>query len=261
MKYIHANSHIYSNSDRVEQTMRLILISLIVVFIGCEGKEGLMGPQGERGRQGEQGERGLVGIQGSQGPQGPEGDTSEIETRVDSLEALIEALIGNTTPLSDANDGSPVFNSPPVGLFGDIRGLDFIRIDVFNSKNWDADIDDDGVELEIAYKNNEQSSSLKMIWSDARVAARIQIYIATEAFSEEKKYDEPFFDNFFTLNSSEDKIQITFETYEPLISDEDVSTQFDGDKVVYVVVEGTVILADASSFGARTANVLDLPNR
>ena len=87
-----------------------------------------------------------------------------------------------------------------------------------------ADIDDDGVELEIVYKNNESVSSLKMIWGGPRVAARIQMYIAVESYEEEKKYDDPFIDQFFVLNSSSDKIQITFETYEPLIADEDLRT-------------------------------------
>ena len=78
--------------------------------------------------------------------------------------------------------------------------------------------------MEIVYKNNESVSSLKMIWGGPRVAARIQMYIAVESYEEEKKYDDPFIDQFFVLNSSSDKIQITFETYEPLIADEDLRT-------------------------------------
>ena len=68
-------------------------------------------------------------------------------------------------------------------------------------------------------------------------------------------------DHFFVLNSSSDKIQITFETYELLVADEDLRTQSDGDKVVDVVIEGTVVLADASSFAAITVTVLSLPSR
>ena len=144
---------------------------------------------------------------------------------------------------------------------GTIPGLDFIDINVYDSKNWDADLDDDGVELVIQFRSNDINPGDVLVWSGRQVAARIQMYIATGYYEDEKKHDDPFLYQFFVLTSNTDTIQITFETYEPLIPDEDLNTRSDGDKNVYVVIEGTVVLADGSAFAARAGAILSLPNR
>jgi len=68
-------------------------------------------------------------------------------------------------------------------------------------------------------------------------------------------------DQFYSLESSEDKIQIPFATYEPLIEDADTRERVGAERVADVVIEGTVVLADGSSFAARSTSALALPNR
>jgi hypothetical protein len=243
---------VQSEESQMKNSNQIAWILVAALLLGCEGPDGAAGPTGPVGSGGPAGPR------GPQGETGQPGDTSEIEAKVDSLETLIEALLEGATPIVD-DSGSFGTVAPPDGLFGSVPGLDFIRIDVHNSKNWDADIDDDGVELEIVYKDNEQSSTVKMVWTGARVAARIQMWTADGILSEEKKTDTAFFDQFYILGSSEDKIQIPFETYEPLIDDVDTRERL-GDRVADVVVEGTLVLADGSAFAARTATALTLPS-
>lgn len=54
---------------------RVILLTVTLVFVGCEGPTGPEGPQGPSGSQ---------GLAGQQGPQGPQGDPGAADVLVQS---------------------------------------------------------------------------------------------------------------------------------------------------------------------------------
>ena len=248
----------------------LACLGLALANVGCEGP---MGPQGENGEQGEQGS---VGPQGPEGPQGEKGDSgsrgptgpsgaagatvdqtiieeelAELQTRVDSLAAVVASMDAGD-PTTEEPPGTPPGSSD--GLEGSVPGLASVSIPYTIRASWDADADDDGMDIGISYYDSQGTF---LFWDGAVVSASVELFVAQAARSESKKTEEPFYRKTFFLRSSADPTRIPFEDYSASVpaTDRYYSSYFESD-IVDAVVEVTVTLAEGSTYSARSSATL-----
>jgi hypothetical protein len=154
-------------------------------------------------------------------------------------------------PVSD--DGTSV-----LGLSGAIPELSFIQIGFASSTNWDSDLEDDGLQIDLFFKDANDNL---IFWEDAVVSAEVRIYVSTGVFSEVKKYQDPVFeksDYLLRSYSEYELLRVGYDALLPSLSAEDFREA--GDEVaVDLVVEVEIRMADGSSFAARDSAAPRIP--
>jgi hypothetical protein len=144
------------------------------------------------------------------------------------------------------------------GLSGSIPGLSFIQIRSVRSSNWDGDIEDDGLQVDMYFK--DEGDDL-IFWDRATVGAEVRIYLATEAYSEAKKSEIPIFrgsDYRLRTQSEDELLRVEYSDLLPRVSTDDFRES--GDELrLDLVVEVTVFLADGTTFSARDTDSEPIP--
>jgi hypothetical protein len=135
---------------------------------------------------------------------------------------------------------------------GDIPGLATIEIRNIESSNWDGDIEDDGLEVSLSFKD---AADELIRWEGAVVSASLKLFVAQGAYTEAKKYTAPVFEGSSIIHSSEEDrlIRAPYEETLPNISAEDITenSYSPGNYYFNGVIEVTVTLANGDSFAAR----------
>lgn len=228
--------------------------ALVAIMAACEGPEGPMGPQGDEGPEGP---RGPTGSRGSQGAQGESPDLSTVEEEITELQARLDSL---AAVVASVDAGDPTPGEPPDTPLGSVDDLEGAIPGLTGQSmyawvaDWDADADDDGVQILISYKDAQGST---LFWDDAVVSATAELFVATAPFSKTKKALEPYYRQTFILRSSAIPILIAFEDFSPSVPAADTYySSFDQSDVVDTVVEVTVTVADGSTFSSLFAMVL-----
>jgi hypothetical protein len=154
------------------------------------------------------------------------------------------------SPASD--DGGPL-----PGLSGTIAGLSFIEVGRASSTNWDSDLEDDGLQISLLFRDVDESL---IRWDNAIVRAEVRVYVSTGGFSEIKKYPAPVYrKSDFILMSFSDDPRVEYDALMPNISRDDLRVHSSGTVYVDLILEAEVTLADGSSFADRDWEIATIP--
>jgi hypothetical protein len=134
------------------------------------------------------------------------------------------------------------------GLSGTIEGLSFIRIRWALPTNWDSDLENDGLEIGLQFKDADENT---IRWDTAIVSAEVRIWVATGASSENKKYQDPIFESDFLLSSSDDEPRVEYAALLPNISRDDLRPHGTDRVATDLVIEVEITLADGAMFADR----------
>jgi hypothetical protein len=143
-------------------------------------------------------------------------------------------------------------------LVGTINGLVSIDTGFLLAQNWDADIEDDG--LEVAYYLRDSKGDFifsRDISSLVVFKINIRFFTSKGAFSDEKLSEESFFDRDFIVKAEDvgDELRIPFEEYVSKIP----STRYTSSNGnLYAIVELRLIQSDGTVFAAQKSASLPL---
>ena len=110
------------------------------------------------------------------------------------------------------------------------------------TKQWDGDIEDDGIELGWYYFAANDQQIFRSSNENVILKLNVRFFVRS---GDGKKYDEPFYNKDFIIDNSVRTLQLPFEEYVPLIPTADLSDR------VPVVVELRLIQSDGTVFADR----------
>jgi hypothetical protein len=171
---------------------------------------------------------------------------------------LLADNFGKKGDITDVCGNEIVPPSETGELVGTINGLAYIDTGFLLAQNWDADIEDDG--LEVAYYLRDSQGDFifsRDISSWVVFKINIRFFTSTGAFSDKKLSEAPFFDRDFIVKAEDvgDELRIPFEEYVSKIPSTR-STSSNGN--LNAIVELRLVQSDGTVFAAQKSASLPL---
>lgn len=172
---------------------------------------------------------------------------------------LLADNFGKKGDITDVCGNEIVPPSETGELVGTINGLVSIDTGFLLAQNWDADIEDDG--LEVAYYLRDSKGDFifsRDISSWVVFKINIRFFTSKGAFSDEKLSEESFFDRDFIVKAEDvgDELRIPFEEYVSKIPSTRYTSSSNGN--LYAIVELRLIQSDGTVFAAQKSASLPL---
>ena len=146
-------------------------------------------------------------------------------------------------------------------LTGVIPDLTYIIVYGVSEKNWDGDIEPDGVVIDVDFHDEFGGYLSFRVRDGIKINATAKFYVATGSKYDgilTKKYDETYGEVDFVIQASDHHIRVPFEAYTENVEADDIDTSDPSIRRVISIIEVELTFSDGSQAAASGKDYVTL---